>query len=112
MEENKLEQLSQKLELVDCEIEEIKKLNVEEEFEIKEAYERKQSQIESRIRKLRQENSKYDQENAETAQELKESENLEHQLQQKIQQLKVENQWLISEQKTFSVKEKRVEQMR
>ena len=63
IEENQLEQLSQKLELVDCEIEEIKKFNVEEEFEIKEVYERKQSQIESRIRKLRQENSKYDQEN-------------------------------------------------
>ena len=45
------------------ELAEVKRVNAEDEFQMKESYERKVSQIDARIHKLRLENTKYDQEN-------------------------------------------------
>ena len=61
--EHQLEQLSQELDTVDIELADVKKVNAENEMEIKESYEKKVSQMENRISKLRLENTKYDQEN-------------------------------------------------
>ena len=61
--EQQLEQLSQELDTVDLELGDIKKNNTEKELQMRESYERKVSQIESRINKLRLENSRYSKEN-------------------------------------------------
>jgi len=61
--EQQLEQLSQELDTVDIELAEVKRVNAENEFQMKESFERKVSQIDARIHKLRLENTKYDQEN-------------------------------------------------
>ena len=61
--EHQLEQLSQELDTVDIELADVKKVNAENEMEMKESYEKKVAQMENRISKLRLENTKYDQEN-------------------------------------------------
>ena len=61
--EQQLEQLSQELDTVDLELVDVKKTNVEKELQMKESYERKVSQIELRINKLRVENNRYSKEN-------------------------------------------------
>ena len=61
--EQQLEQLSQELDTVDLELGDIKKNNTEKELQMRESYERKVSQIESRINKLRLENNRYSKEN-------------------------------------------------
>lgn len=107
--EQQLEQLSQELDTVDLELEDVKKTNAEKELQMKESYERKVSQIESRINKLRLENNRYSKENEEAAMHVEELENLENKLRLEIKQIKVENQWLISNQKTNAAKEQKAE---
>jgi len=87
----------------------VKKTNAEKELQMKESYERKVSQIESRINKLRLENNRYSKENEEAAMHVEELENLENKLRLEIKQIKVENQWLISNQKTNAAKEQKAE---
>jgi len=107
--EQQLEQLSQELDTVDLELGDIKKNNTEKELQMRESYERKVSQIESRINKLRLENSRYSKENEEAAMHVEELENMETKLRLEIKQIKVENQWLISNQKANAAKEQKVE---
>jgi len=107
--EQQLEQLSQELDTVDLELVDVKKTNTEKELQMKESYERKVSQIESRINKLRLENNRYSKENEEAAMHVEELENLENKLRLEIKQIKVENQWLISNQKTNAAKEQKAE---
>jgi len=110
--EQQLEQLSQELDTVDMELAEVKRVNAENEFQMKESYERKVSQIDARIHKLRLENTKYDQENEDTARQVEELESLENKMRLEIKQIKVENQWLISNQKTNAVKEQKAEELK
>ena len=71
--EQQLEQLSQELDTVDIELAEVKRVNAENEFQMKESYERKVSQIDARIHKLRLENTKYDQENVKSTRGAKDN---------------------------------------
>merc|ERR1712142_354521 len=71
--EQQLEQLSQELETVDLELADVKRVNKEKELQVKESYERKVAQIESRINKLRLENTRYNKENEDTAKHVEEA---------------------------------------
>jgi len=105
--ERQLEQLSQELDSVDMEFEEVKKENAENELKMKKTSEKQVAQINSRINKLRLENSKYELENESAANQVEELQRLESKLSLEIKQMKVENQWLISNQKTNSAKEEK-----
>ena len=61
--EERLDELSHELDSLDNELMDMKKVNAETEMEMKEKYEKKVAQINSRISKLKLENSKYDEEN-------------------------------------------------
>jgi len=104
-----IEELLQELEKVECDMDILKKENVKNKTQIRETFEAKLKLLEHKSEKLAAENFEYAVENGELEKKLNISIETQKRNSRELSQLKVENQWLVSDKKKGPGSDEKVE---